>query len=120
MDRRKELVEQYKELKTEAGIYKIENTRNGKLFVASTNNFKSMNRMRMMLGLGSHPNRALQLEWTQYGGDAFTFEVLEVLKKKDSAYFDTKKELKKLEDQWLDRLQPFKERGYNTPAPARE
>lgn len=117
MNRRKELVELFKEMKTEAGVYKFENKRNGKVFVATTNNFKSINGKRMTLDMGGHMNRALQEEWTQYGGDSFTIEVLEILERKDSVYFDMKKELKKLEDKWLDKLQPFGERGYNGPAP---
>lgn len=52
MDRRKELVQQYMEMKTEAGIYCIRNTRNGKIFVASTPNLKSLNGRRFELQMG--------------------------------------------------------------------
>lgn len=121
MNRRKELVEQFKEIKTEAGVYKFENNVNGKVFIASTNNFKSLNGKRMTLDMGGHMNRVLQEEWTRYGGDAFFIEVLEVLDKKDNVYFDMKKELKKLEDKWIDKLQPYGDRGYHGLAPeARE
>ena len=117
MNRRKELVEQYKEMKTEGGVYMIKNTANDKRWVSSTNNFRSINGKRMMLDMGGHPNKELQAEWRQYGADAFAIEVLEVLERKESEFFDMKKELKKLEDKWIGELQPFGERGYHGPAP---
>ncbi|NOU94266.1 GIY-YIG nuclease family protein [Paenibacillus sp. LMG 31456] len=112
MDRRKELVQQYKELKTEAGIYQIKNIINQKILIASTNNLKSLNGKTLMLKLGSHRNLQLQKEWNEFGEAAFVIEVLEVLVKKEG-YFDEKDELKKLEEKWLHDLQPFDNRGYN-------
>ena len=41
------------------------------------------------------------------------FEVLETLEQKDDPVFDFRRELKKLEEKWLDKLQPYGERGYN-------
>ncbi|MBE0343586.1 GIY-YIG nuclease family protein, partial [Paenibacillus sp. 28ISP30-2] len=35
-----------------------------------------------------------------------------LLKKKDSEFFDVKDALAKLEQIWLDRLQPYGEKGY--------
>ncbi|SFG12894.1 hypothetical protein SAMN05660649_00793 [Desulfotomaculum arcticum] len=115
MDRRKELKQQYKEMKTEGGVYQIRNTKNQKVFVAATPNFKTINGRKTMLRAGGHKNRALQDEWNQFGADAFVFEVLEVLEEKEEGYFDKADELKKLEKKWLDQLQPFGERGYNQP-----
>lgn len=82
MNRRKELVQQYMEIKTEAGIYCIRNTHNGKIFVAGTPNLKSLNGRRFELQMGTCQNQQLQREWNEYGEDAFEFEVLELLKKK--------------------------------------
>lgn len=110
---RKELVRQYKEMKTESGVYQIKNTKNSKIYVASTVNLKTMNGKRMMLDGGVHKNKKLQEEWSKFGGEVFLLEVLEVLKEEDDAYFDKTGELKKLEQKWLDKLQPYAERGYN-------
>lgn len=120
MDRRKELKQQYKEMKTEGGVYQIRNTKNQKVFVAATPNFKTINGRKTMLRAGGHKNRALQDEWNQFGADAFVFEVLEVLEEKEEGYFDKADELKKLEKKWLDQLQPFGERGYNQPKKERK
>ena len=113
MNRRKELVRQYKEMKTEAGVYQIKNTKNQKVFVVSTPNLKTMNGKPMMLCGGVHKNKKLQEEWNKFGEEAFVFEVLEVLKEKEESYFDKTGELKKLEKKWLEKLQPYGERGYN-------
>jgi len=113
MDRKEELKQQYKEIKTQAGIYRIKNTKNEKIFIASTMNLKTMNGRRFELAMGSHKNKLLQSDWNEFGENAFVFEVLEVLEIKEDEYFDAKDALEKLEGKWLDALQPFGERGYN-------
>jgi len=113
MNRKQELKQLYKEVKTEAGVYQIRNTQNGKVWIEATNNLKTMNGKQFMLKHGSHTSKALQKEWEQYGEEAFVFEVLEVLKKKNEPYFDVADALEKLEDKWLDKLQPYGEKGYN-------
>jgi len=112
-NRRKELVRLYKEMKPEAGVYQIRNTKNSKVFVASTVNLKTMNGKRMMLDGGTHKNRKLQEEWNKFGGEAFLLEVLEILKEKEDGFFDKTGELKKLENKWLEKLQPYGDSGYN-------
>ncbi|MBY0595304.1 GIY-YIG nuclease family protein [Bacillus bingmayongensis] len=113
MNRRAELKQLYKETEIEAGVYRITNTKNKKMYVERTMNLKTMSGRRFELNVGSHTNRALQDDWKQYGADAFEFEVLEVLKKKETGYFNAREELKKLEEKWLKELQPYGERGYN-------
>ncbi len=114
MDRKKELIQQYKEMKTEAGVYLIRNTKNQKILVEATPNLKTINGKRFQLTMGGgHHNKQLAEEWKQYGEDAFEFEVLEVLEEKTEGFFDRKGELKKLEAKWLEKLQPYGDRGYN-------
>ncbi len=113
IDRKEELKQQYKETKTQAGVYQIKNTENRKIFIASTMNLKTMNGRRFELAMGGHKNTLLQSDWNEFGENAFVFEVLEVLEIKEDEYFDAKDALEKLEEKWLDALQPFGERGYN-------
>ncbi|CAH0120163.1 MULTISPECIES: GIY-YIG nuclease family protein [unclassified Paenibacillus] len=115
MDRKKELQRQYKEMKTEAGVYQIRNTANQKIWVESTPNLRTLNGKLFMLKTGGFPNKALQEDWKQFGEESFVIEILETLKKKEDGYFDLKYELEKLEQKWLDQLQPYGERGYNKP-----
>jgi len=76
-------------------------------------NLKTMNGKRFELTMGSHRNKSLQSDWNEFGENAFVFEVLEVLEIKEDEYFDAKDALEKLEEKWLNALQPFGERGYN-------
>ncbi len=114
VDRRKELQEQAKEIKIEAGVYGIRNLKSGKILVESTPNLKKLNGLKLSLDLGSHMNRQLQKDWTALGEDSFAFEVLEKLKRPETGPFDEKRELKKLKEKWLRELMPFGEQGYNS------
>lgn len=113
MDRKKELKQLYKETPIEAGIFQIKNTKNQKIFIGSTKNLKTLNGLKFMLDTGGNRNKELQKEWFEYGKEAFEIEVLEILKKKEEAYFNEKEELQKLEEKWLEQLQPYGERGYH-------
>ena len=59
--RRKELLEQYKQIKTYIGIIQIKNNVNGKIFIDTCSNLK--NRwftLKWNLDMGRHPNSKLQ------------------------------------------------------------
>ncbi|MDP4180406.1 MAG: DUF2087 domain-containing protein [Bacillota bacterium] len=113
MDRKKELKNLYKEMKIEAGVYQIRNTQNNKTFIVATPNLKTMNGRHIELKRGGHRNKLLQEDWNKYGEEAFVLEVLEVLEEPEEGFFDRKEELKKLEKKWLEKLQPFGEKGYH-------
>ncbi|AFH63928.1 GIY-YIG nuclease family protein [Paenibacillus caseinilyticus] len=118
--RKAELLQLYKETKITGGVYQILNNVNGKRWVASTPNFRTMNGKKMELNMGGNKNAKLQADWSRYGEEAFTMEVLEVLERKETGYFDAKDALKKLEAKWLEKLQPYGEQGYNRPKEAGE
>lgn len=112
MNYKKDLKRIYKEIKVEAGIFQIKNIKNQKVFIKTSRNLKTINGLQFQLEHGSHSNKRLQQEWNQFGKESFVFEVLEVLKPKEVEYFNEKDALKKLEEKWLDQLQPFGDRGY--------
>jgi group I intron endonuclease len=107
----------YKQTEQQMGVYRIKNEKNGKLLVGSSPNLDGIwNRHQFELSLGNHRNRQLQQEWNEYGADAFSFEVLERLKPRNGeppTKVSYKKELGELEAKWLERLQPYGEKGYN-------
>lgn len=113
MDRKKELKQQYKDMKQAGGVYQIRNTINPKVFVVATPNLKTINGRHVELQTGGHRNNALQEDWNSFGEEAFVFEVLEVLEEPEEGFFDKKQALKDLEQKWLDLLQPYGDRGYN-------
>jgi group I intron endonuclease len=115
MRSRKELKQQFRERARRAGVFQVKNRVNGKLLLGSSLNLDGpLNAHRFMLSIGSHHNAELQRDWNTYGPDAFEFEILEVVKVSDDPHFKLSDELLLLEQIWLEQLQPFGERGYNT------
>ncbi len=114
MKSRKEIIRQYKERQKSAGIFQVKNTVTGKVLLGSSLNLEGpLNGHKFMLNIGSHRNKELQNDWNKYGKDNFIFEILETVKVKKDPNFDIKDELTLLEEIWLERLQPFGEKGYN-------
>lgn len=101
-------------LKGKAGIYKIENIVNKKVYVGSS---ICLDRRRdnhfIMLRNGNHDNSYLQRAYNKYGDDKFEFIVLEFVEK-----IQDKKKLKQIiltrEQFWIDKLNASKRSsGYN-------
>ncbi|MED1205534.1 GIY-YIG nuclease family protein [Heyndrickxia acidicola] len=112
MERKKELKQQFKEAKIEAGVYQIRNLENDKVYISSTRNFKTLTGKKFSLEMGTETNKALQKEWNTYGKEAFAFEILETLKD-DNGNIDKKYALIKLLEKWMDQIKPFGEKGYH-------
>ena len=114
MASKKELREQYKQMKFPMGVFQIRNIQNGKIFIESALNLNSIwNRHRTQLELGMHPNQQLQQEWKEFGEQAFAYEILSELEQDDQQFSDPRKELKKLEQLFIEEKQPFGEKGYH-------
>ncbi len=114
MKSREDLKREYKERQKPAGVFQVKNTANGKVLLGSSLNLEGpLNAHKFMLATGHHQNKALQSEWNEYGADKFVFEILQVVKVTNDPNFDLKDELTLLEQIWLEKLEPFGERGYN-------
>lgn len=121
MKTRQEIKREYKERKKPAGVFQVKNTVNGKVLLGSSLNLEGpLNAHKFMLQIGNHRNGGLQKDWNEYGADRFVFEILEVVKVKDDPNFNLEDELTLLEQIWLEKLQPFGERGYNTDTRIRQ
>lgn len=111
---RSDLRRAYKETPRQAGIFQIKNIQTGKILLGSSTNLHGpLNKHRFMLSLGKHANADLQSDWKQYGADAFTFEILEIVKPSEDPLFNLEDELTLLEQIWLEKLQATDARGYN-------
>jgi len=118
---RKDIHREYKERVKPSGVFQVKNVINGKVFLGSSLNLDgSLNKHRFMLKIGSHTNKELQKDWNEFGADGFLFEILEVVKIQDNPNFNLGDELTLLEQIWLEKLQPFGERGYNVNDRIRE
>ena len=121
MKTRKELHREYRERIKPSGVYQVKNLANGKVLLGSSLNLEGLvNRNRFTLRTNCHPNKELQKDWNELGPDQFVFEIVEVVQVQDNPNFNLKDELTLLEEIWLEKLQPFGDRGYNTSARIRE
>jgi hypothetical protein len=100
------------------GVYQIRNTENGKIFVdKSIDLTASRHRHYFVASMNRPPIAELLEEWKVYGGRRFVFEVLEVIHPGETdgaaGADQCRNELSALLDVWLEKLQPYGERGYN-------
>lgn len=91
----------------EKGIYIIQNTVTGKLYIGSTNSFyRRFRRHRQELTRNEHPNKHLQNSFNKHSAENFKFIVIEIV--------ELETLLIEREQYWLDLLTPYKvEIGYN-------
>lgn len=63
-----------------SGIYKIENTVNGKFYIGSSYNLHKRYRQHLLaLRNGRHINSKLQSSWSKHGESSFIFSVIELV-----------------------------------------
>lgn len=120
-NKKKELKREYKQSHPPMGIYQIRNIVNDKVLVGATLNLPGIfNRYRLQLKAGSHQNKRLQAEWSEYGSESFVFEILDELTPGTDPAQDYREDLAFLENLWLEKLEPYGDRGYNEKKKGRE
>lgn len=95
MDRKKQLKEQYKQMRTDMGVFIVKKKNDNKYLLVGTQNLKGMmNRVKFQLENSSYPNIELQKEWNEAKPDDFEFTVLETLEyDKDESKTDYSEEV---------------------------
>ncbi|MFA5135477.1 MAG: GIY-YIG nuclease family protein [Patescibacteria group bacterium] len=79
-----------------SGVYKIQNTVNGKQYIGSSVNIRERwQDHERNLRAGTHANARLQHAWNKYGADAFIFSIIELVS-------PTKDALIAREQAWID------------------
>ncbi len=113
MDKKAALLE-YKLTHRPMGVFQIRNTRDDKVFIDSSMNVPGkINRHKFALNMGKHASKPLQADWDEFGEAAFEFETIEPVEPRDDSNYDYKADLLTLEDLWLEKLEPYCEKGYN-------
>jgi hypothetical protein len=113
--------QEYKASHRPMGIFAIRNLVNEKIFVGSTLDLSAMfNRTRFQLAAGAHPNKPLEADWKTYGAPKFEFEILEEIVRRDDPNYNYAADLEVLEDLWLEKLEPYGDKGYNERKKTRE
>jgi len=111
-DRMKKMIREYKEMETFFGVIQIKNNINGKVFIDVVPNIRNRwHFYKLNVNNQFYTNSDLQKDWNNYGEDSFSFEIL--YQKEASKVDNVRKELKVLREEWMDRLQPYEENGYN-------
>jgi hypothetical protein len=112
----KRLKKDYQQTPRPLGVFLIRNNLSDKVFLGAGVNLHGLiNRYKSQLKLGGHPNKSLQADWNEFGSDNFAFEIVDEITPPNDPAFDARAELTVLENLWLEKLQPFGERGYNEP-----
>jgi GIY-YIG catalytic domain len=115
MKTNKELTQEYKLIKPVMGVFQIKNEQNGKIFIGSSTDLRAIwNRFKVQLNFNSHRDKMMQADWNEVGESHFTFTILaEIEHQETSQKVDYAKEVKTLEEMFIEELQPFEERGYH-------
>lgn len=105
----------YKQTRPDMGVYQIRNTANGRIYLGSTTNLEGIRNSKMFqLRMGKVVfSRELQKDLDQFGAGSFEFSVLEALDRTEPVE-NSDHSLAALYLRWLEKLQPFGERGYNS------
>ena len=118
---KRQLKKDYQQTPRALGVFLIRNNLNDKVFLAAGVDLHGlMNRYKFQLSHGNHPNKQLQADWNELGSNNFAFEIVDELSPRAGADMDSRAEVTFLEDLWLEKLQPFGDRGYNEPKLTRE
>jgi len=114
MDNRREAIRNYKQSRPQPGIFQLRCKANGRVYVAASRNLNGERNSRLFqLRMGKVVfSPALQQDLDTYGAKEFEFEVLATLDPQPPA-IDPERALAELELAWIEKLQPFGERGYN-------
>ncbi len=118
---KKDLKREYKQTLQPMGVFQIRNLVCEKVFVGSTLNLDGIfNRSKFQLKAGVHPSKMLQADWNEFGAENFAFEILEEVFPRENPDYDYKSDVECLEDLWLEKLEPYGDKGYNEPKKTRE
>ena len=106
MDRKKELIQEYKQRKITGGVFRVVNTRNGKYLLDYTPNIEAkQNAFNFTSAQGSCVDYKLRRDCETFGSQAFVFEVLATLvKKSEQTQEEFLDDLKALAQLWAEKM----------------
>ena len=114
MKNRKDLKDQYKQLKPKMGVFQIRNQVNDAVFIDSSIDVETKwNRHQAELKFGTHKNIALQADWNKYGASKFEFEVIQELDYKVGENINYHKEVALLEEMAIEEMAITAHNCYN-------
>jgi hypothetical protein len=105
MINKKQVKEDYKSKKQPAGIFAVHNLHDNKMFVGTSKDLPSViTRFEFTLKMESFPFQNLIDDYKKHGKENFEIKVLDELELKDETEQETDRELKTLEEMWIEKL----------------
>jgi len=102
---RREAIRDYKEKKTQAGVYAVRCLATGEVWVAGAANVSNQQTRHWFgLRMGSHMNKAMQAAWAAHGEAGVTFEIVESLDTEELTPLGLADLVKRRERHWLEAL----------------
>lgn len=99
---RREAIRDYKEKKTQAGVYAVRCAPTGEVWVAGAANVESQQtRHWFSLRMGSHMNKPMQAAWSEHGEAAISFEIVEAIEPGELTPLGLADHIKARERHWL-------------------
>ena len=133
--KRKQLTAEYQDRERTMGVFQMKNNANGKIYIGGSTNLDALwGKEQFLLNIDGHTNRELQKEWKQFGSEHYSFLILETVKFEQKVRYDYKdvldpegrqpidmvrqynREVGELKDWWMEKLQPYGEKGYHVKA----
>lgn len=103
--RKKELIDEYKQRPVKGGVFRILNTVNGKALIKAAINLEAEHHKFEFAQKTGTMYYTLAKDWNEVGGQAFTFEILEETEQKaDERPATFKDRLKKMEEKWREQI----------------
>lgn len=117
---KKQLAAQFAKSFRPMGIFQLRNKITDKIYVGAAMDLDGMrNRIAFFAGQNDAPFYEIKEDWIKHGPDSFVFEVLDRLKPQADEVSDEgelaayKSDLEALLALWLEKLQPYGDKGYN-------
>jgi hypothetical protein len=102
---KKQIIKDYKLQKQPAGIFAVHNKHDNKMFIGTSKNLpSSLTRFEFTLKMGSFPFQDLIDDYKKLGEKNFEIKVLDEIEVKDENEYELDKELKTLEEMWIEKL----------------
>lgn len=102
---RQQLREEAKNHPVTMGVLLMTNTLSGKQYIKGALNLEALvNKIKFSLNIGQYSHPQLQKDWTEYGGEAFTFEFAAVIPLQENPYINYRQEVSKAEKTLISKL----------------
>ena len=102
---KKQIKKDYKLQKQPTGIFAVHNIPDNKMYIGTSKNLPSvLKRFEFTLKMGSFPFQELIDDYKKLGKDNFEIKVLDEIEIKEETEYEIDRELKTLEEMWVEKL----------------